>query len=219
MAGNRLRSWGTCTTARPSRSRGESRSMGSPSSSTRPRRGRISPLIALSTVDLPAPFGPIRQTTSPASTVRSTPRRMSPAPYPATSPSTASSGGGPPGAPVPALAPAVPLSTSSLPDADSPLMSLPQVGVEDGGVGAYRVGRPGGDAGAAIHHDHRVAQPHHQVHVVLDDQEADAHGVPVPDVLLHRGDQRRVDARGRFVEQHQLRLAHQHRGELQELSL
>ena len=47
---------------------------------TEPWRGRSRPLIVLSTVDLPAPFGPIRQMTCRPRPSRSTPLRMSPAP-------------------------------------------------------------------------------------------------------------------------------------------
>ena len=45
-----------------------------------PSRGRSRPLIARSTVDLPAPLGPTMQVTEPASTSRSTPWSTSPAP-------------------------------------------------------------------------------------------------------------------------------------------
>src|SRR5262245_42958150 len=53
---------------------------------TWPALGFRSPLIVLRTVDFPAPLGPIRQTLSPVSTARSTPFRISPAPYPAVTP-------------------------------------------------------------------------------------------------------------------------------------
>src|SRR6266700_1086863 len=65
MAGKRLRSWGTCTIPRSSRCREVSLPMSSPANTTEPSRCRSRPLIVFSTVDLPAPLGPIRQTISP----------------------------------------------------------------------------------------------------------------------------------------------------------
>ena len=76
-----------------------------------------------------------------------------------------------------------------------------------------KIGRPGVE-----YHD-RIAQPHHEGHVVLDDQEGGPGGVPVADVVLHRLDHDRVDSGGGLVEQHQLRLAHQHGRELQQFAL
>src|SRR5581483_3004693 len=48
--------------------------MSCPASSTRPSSGRSKPLRTLTSVDLPAPFGPISPTTSPRESSRSTPR-------------------------------------------------------------------------------------------------------------------------------------------------
>ena len=86
MPGKRLRSCGTWTTPRMSRSFDDRRLMSSPRSITWPALGRRSPLIVLRTVDFPAPLGPIKHTILPASTVRSTPLRINPAPYPAVTP-------------------------------------------------------------------------------------------------------------------------------------
>ena len=47
--------------------------MSRPSKRIRPCRGRLSPLIARSVVDLPAPFAPISVTISPAPTRSETP--------------------------------------------------------------------------------------------------------------------------------------------------
>ena len=80
IAGNRLRSCGTCTMPSNSRALGLSRLISWSLNVTVPRFGRSNPLTVLSTVDLPAPLGPIRQVTVPASTLRLTPLRMSPAP-------------------------------------------------------------------------------------------------------------------------------------------
>jgi hypothetical protein len=45
-----------------------------PPTRMRPERGLSSPLATLSTVDLPAPLGPTRQTTEPAGTATLKPR-------------------------------------------------------------------------------------------------------------------------------------------------
>ena len=80
-------------------------------------------------------------------------------------------------------------------------------------------GVPVGDRRAVVEHDHGVAQAHDEVHVVLDDQERQTAGVQLADVALDRLDHHRVDAGGRLVEQHESRLAHQQRRELEQLAL
>src|SRR3984957_6904680 len=92
MCGKRLRSCGTCTKPRASVARGEAPVMSSPPNETEPARGRSNPLTHLSTVDFPAPFGPIRQVTWPFPTLSETPFKISPAPYPATTSLSNSSG-------------------------------------------------------------------------------------------------------------------------------
>jgi hypothetical protein len=52
----------------------------SPRSSTRPSRGRSSPLRTASMVDLPAPFGPTTQVIPPSGTLSDTSRSTSPPP-------------------------------------------------------------------------------------------------------------------------------------------
>src|SRR5215470_3964036 len=59
-----------------------------PSKRMRPALGRSRPEIARSVDDLPAPLAPIRQTSSPAATVSSIPRRARTAPYAAVTPSS-----------------------------------------------------------------------------------------------------------------------------------
>src|SRR5438309_6056892 len=53
-----------------------------PSNSTEPARGRSRPMTLLSSVVLPTPLRPIRQTSSPGPTSRLTPRRTCVSPYP-----------------------------------------------------------------------------------------------------------------------------------------
>ena len=72
---------------------------------------------------------------------------------------------------------------------------------------------------AARQHPDRIAQPDDERHVVLHQQEGLALGVEVPDQVAHPLDQGRIDAAGWFVEQDQLRVEHQHLGQLDELLL
>src|ERR1700730_15015047 len=60
--------------------------MSSARSTTWPPSGCRSPLIVLRTVDFPEPLGPIKHVILPVSTVKSTPFRINPAPYPAVTP-------------------------------------------------------------------------------------------------------------------------------------
>src|SRR4051812_35802113 len=55
--------------------------MSVPSKTTRPDAGVSRPTIDFSSVDLPAPFAPSKQTSSPARTSSDTPRKASTAPY------------------------------------------------------------------------------------------------------------------------------------------
>src|SRR6266576_1453320 len=190
ICGKVLRPWGTC--AMPSRNRRSGRRppMSLPRNRIWPRRGRMSPEIVRSSVDLPAPFGPIRQTKSPASTSRSTPRRMSPPdPYPATSRSHWTS------------------------------TSVSEVGIEDGGIGAHLGRRPARDHPTAVQHNHRLAQLHDKAHVVLDDQKRHAASVEVANVGAQPVDHHWVEPSSRFVKHEQLRLGHQRRRQLQQFLL
>ena len=54
---------------------------------------------------------------------------------------------------------------------------------------------------------------------MLDDEEREAARVELADVALHGLDHHRVHSRGGLVEQHETRLAHQERGELEQLAL
>src|SRR3954451_2553156 len=67
----------------PARARtsGLARVRSRPSNSTCPERGRKRPMTLLSSVVLPTPLRPIRQTSSPGRTSRLTPRRTCVSPY------------------------------------------------------------------------------------------------------------------------------------------
>ena len=123
-------------------------------------RGRSSPHTGFSTVDLPAPLGPMTHVTRPGCTSRSTPREDVAAPRSRrATPSIVRACGldvRPPG------------RRRARPDRAAHL-----------GRRALR------DLLAVVEHDHRVAEPHHEVHVVLDDQEGEAlargaHGCGAP---------------------------------------
>jgi len=68
-----LRSCGTNATPSALISRGGRPAIDVPPSRTRPRLGASTPAMTLSSVDLPAPLGPMTPTISPRSTSRSTP--------------------------------------------------------------------------------------------------------------------------------------------------
>src|SRR5215467_1549444 len=110
-----------------------------------PRRGRSSPLIVASSVDLPEPFGPTMQVRPPSATVNETPCSTSPPPYPATTPSTTSAG---------AASPSDPSTAAFF------LIVLvgPQVGVEHLRVVSHLLGRPGRDHCAVVKNHDRIAQ-------------------------------------------------------------
>ena len=77
-----------------------------------------------------------------------------------------------------------------------------------------------GDLLALRHHDHRVAEPADQVHVVLDDEEGVAelavHALDIGGEVLQ---QRAVDAGRHLVEQHHLGIDHHGAAELEQLLL
>src|SRR4051794_2633970 len=171
---------GTCAMPMRSMSAGAQPWIPLPSRCISPRRGFSSPLIARSTVDLPAPFGPTMQATEPCSTSRSTPWSTSPPPYPATTP----------------------LRVSIASRLHRLLLDhevVPEVGVEDLRVLLDLVRRALRHQLAAAQDPHRVAEPEHERHVVLHEQERLAAAVELADHLPHPLDQRRVDAAGRLV--------------------
>jgi len=71
---------------------------------------------------------------------------------------------------------------------------------------------------ATQHHDF-VGQAHHKAHVVLDDQECDPKLIELADVAGEPVDHDRVEPTGRLVQQHDLGLRHERRGQLQQLLL
>src|SRR5579872_398746 len=105
-----------------------------PSTVTLPALGRISPAIALSSVDLPAPFGPTIAVIAPRRATMLTPLITGGPPYPAVSFSTTRTVG----------------AVSSLSVTDH----LAKVGVDHGLARTQGLERAFGDHGALSHDDH-----------------------------------------------------------------
>ena len=151
--------------------------------------------MVFSSVDLPAPLGPMIATISPSATVE-----------------------------IDALqdlvARAVAGDDARRRAAGAQPRRRAHVGLLHRRIGGELGERALGQVAALGHHDHRVAEPRDHVHVMLDQQEGHA----VADAAragaspISRG-QRRVDAGDRLVEQDQLRLGHQRAADLQQLLL
>src|SRR5437868_13182520 len=161
-----------------------------PSKRIDPARGVTRPNTVRSSVDLPAPFAPMIDTTSAGCTATETPRSTSTSSYPATTPSRARS-------------------------ARSPS----KVRLDDARIAANRVLRPFRDLLTVIEHDHALGDVHHHVHVVLDEEHGLAPAMEIANVLLHLVDHRRIHGGRGLVEQEQLGIGHERRGEGEELAL
>src|SRR5437016_6961132 len=72
---------------------------------------------------------------------------------------------------------------------------------------------------AVIEDEHGLAQPHHDLHVVLDEQDRLARVAKATHGIEELVQQRAVHAGGGLVEQHERRVAHQHTHALDELLL
>src|SRR6516225_4125009 len=199
---NRLWFCGTWTTPVRRIWRGDLPVSRSPCSVTSPSRGRRSPLMVLSRVDFPAPFGPTTQVIPPCMTLMDTPRRTSPPPYPATTPATSSAQ----------------LSCAGAGDSGCGAVIVflcrSKVGVEHPVVVADHVRRAGDHRVPVVEDGHPVAQAHHELHVVLHDEERGPIPVQLADPLGDGADQGRVHPAGRLVEQDDLRVGDQHVGQL-----
>ena len=95
----------------------------------------------------------------------------------------------------------------------------PQVRVEHARVGADHRGRARDERPALVEHRDLVAQRHHELHVVLDDEEGLAGRVELADAGRELVDQRRVDAAGGLVEQQHRGVGDQERRQLEQLAL
>src|SRR6266508_4708337 len=86
-------------------------------------------------------------------------------------------------------------------------------------VGLDHARRSLGQLLAVVEDEHGLAQPHHDLHVVLHQQHRLAPLAKGPHRVQELVEQRAVDAGGRLVEQDQLRIGHQDPDELDELLL
>src|SRR6185436_16291169 len=97
--------------------------------------------------------------------------------------------------------------------------STTEVGLNHALVGLDQARRPLGDLLAVVENEHRLAQPHDDLHVVLDEEDR----APLVAQPAHGGEQvveqRAVHAGGRLVEQDQRRIGHEHAYELHQLLL
>src|SRR4051794_4909983 len=151
-----------------------------------PALGRTMPEIVLNSVVLPAPFGPTIATNWPSSTLIETPFKTGMAEYPAVSPSMRSMG--------------------------HPFFA--EIGLDDTAVPRHRFRFALDDHGAMVEHQETVDQPDHRLHRMFDDR--DRHAV-AGEPLNHFHNLIGFivpEARERFVEQQDARLACQRAGEL-----
>src|SRR6185503_9718023 len=165
-----------------------------PSSRTRPRRGLIMPLTARSSVVLPAPLAPSTAVMAAVPAEMLTRSSAMTPPYPATSSSTASAGVAGPAGPV------------------SLLMGGAQVGSGHGGIVLNLPRRARRDHLAEVEDHDRVADGHHQVHVMLHDHERTLGG-QIANEAAELGQFALVQAAGGLVEQDQRRLGRQRAGQ------
>src|SRR5436853_7865243 len=149
-----------CSGARPVTS--------SPSSSTCPCCGRMTPVIVRSSVDFPAPFGPTIAVTRPGVASMLMSWMMGGPPYPAVSPRVTRTG---------------PLDTGH---------HLPEGGIDDCGIRPQRVPGPVGDRPAQRHDDDRPADPLDKGEVVLNHQHGHPRGHEVLDAVPDADPQHRV---------------------------
>src|SRR5215471_15484883 len=127
--------------------------------------------MTASRVDFPAPFGPTTQVIPPCATRRDTPRRTSPPPYPATRPVTSSAQG----------VCAVPGDSGC--GAVIVFLCRSEVGVEHPAVVADLLRRAGDHRVPVVEDGHLVTQAHHELHVVLHDEERGPLPVQLADPL------------------------------------
>ena len=99
------------------------------------------------------------------------------------------------------------------------LSVLAEVGLEHGRAAPDRGRVPADQRRPLREHRDVGAHAHHELHVVLDDEDRLAVAVEVDDAVAQVVDQRRVDAAGRLVQQQHRRVGDQQRRELQELAL
>src|SRR5438132_1392908 len=143
----------------------------SPAKRNSPGRARCSPAIVLTSVLLPAPFGPMTETTSPASTSSVASHTAGASPYAMASRRTSSN------------------------------MGLAQIDLDDarGAHGLARTA--GGDDLALVQHHHAVRQLEDGAHQVLDEEDGDPALADLADQVDRARDLAGVEARQHLVEE------------------
>src|SRR3954471_7521004 len=201
--------------------------MSSPSRVTVPLRMPTRPNTALSSVDFPAPFGPMMPTSSPRFTCRLQPFRMlTPGTYPATRSVVSSTTSPAIGHRLLFHVLADEVRLHVLRDlalaahgAEVGVVVGAEVGVDHRGVAHDRVRGALGDHPALRHDDDPVGDLAHNVHVVLDEEHGHPLLLEVEDVAEQRLREGRVHAGHRLVEHHEGGVAHQCARHLQQLPL
>src|SRR2546426_6959998 len=97
--------------------------------------------------------------------------------------------------------------------------SATEVRFNDALVGLDHARRPLGDLLAVVQHEHGLAEPHDDLHVVLHEQDGPALVAEVTDGVEQVAEERPVHARGGLVEEDERRLPHQDAHEVEELLL
>src|SRR2546421_1135439 len=139
------------------------------------------PVMAFSVVVLPAPFAPMRLTSSPSRTSNDTPLTAWMPPYATLRPVT--------------LSRVFAIARSSV-----SFVTGAEVRLDHLLVALHVVRRAFGDLLAVVEHRHAVAQAHHQLHVVLDEQDGAAVLADAVDELTQHDLLGGVHAGGRLVE-------------------
>src|SRR6266850_2460175 len=146
----------------PARARrsGDQPVMSHPSKVTRPPRAGRSPIAVLSSVVLPTPLRPMRQTSWPEPTSRSTPHSTWDSPYATSSP---------------------------LMDSIARLAPPAEVDLEDARIALHLLHRPLAEHGALVEHGDLACDLPHELHVVLDDEDRPVRGDHLEQLTRSRG--------------------------------
>src|SRR5579875_1124667 len=147
------------------------------------------PKMAFSSVDFPAPLGPITVVIWPAGTHRSTPRSISIPRYPACSPEMIRSSSG------------------------------TKIRLQDTGVAAHLAGASLGNLASGLQHDDVRGQRHHELHVVLDEHERLAVRAEFAQQRSDALDGGGIDGGRGLIQEYQSRVRHERQCDREELPL
>src|SRR3954470_2936360 len=184
-AGNTRRPSGTSAMPASTRRCAGMRETSSPSNRILPFRGSMAPATPRRVVLLPAPFAPMSATISPSPTSNETSRQAGTSPYARSMPWTLSS----------KLASEIRLHHRRM------RLHLSRRAFEE------RL--------AVIQHEHALGHVHHEVHVVLDDEQRGAALGDVGQALEKKLDLGRIQAGGRLIQHEQLRSRGERSGDLE----